>query len=70
MKVKEYYNHDDPINSGTISLHEQTFGPTATADYGKIYVKPFSRKMLSYNKLISALISLKNNLTFKYLSKL
>ena len=34
--------HDDPINSGTISLHEQTFGPTATADYGKIYVKPFS----------------------------
>lgn len=33
--------HDDPVNSGTISLHEQTYAPTATADYGKVYVKPF-----------------------------
>jgi len=29
-------------NSGTVSLHEQASAPQSTADYGKVYVKPYS----------------------------
>ena len=32
---------NNSASSGTISMHEQSSAPDATADYGKIYVKPY-----------------------------
>lgn len=36
------YMCDSVSDSGTVALHEQASKPTATADFGKIYVKPFT----------------------------